>query len=133
MTKNYLQVFNDSFQVCYANPGFINCFYHAFLNSSEEVRDKFKNTDMKTQKRMLRKSLAFMISANTNPDAISATAIRHNKNHLDIKPHLYTLWMDSMIEAVKKTDPRFRPITEDAWRVVLQPGIDYMIKMHNKS
>lgn len=133
MTREYLQVFNDSFQTCYSDPEFINRFYLAFLNSSEEVKNKFANTDMQVQRRMLRKSLAFMITANSNPDAISATAMKHDKKHLNIKPHLYTFWLDSMIEAVKQTDPAFRSITEDAWRKTLQPGIDYMIKKYNQS
>ena len=133
MTKNYHQVFNDSFQTCYADPEFINRFYKVFLGSSDEVKAKFANTDMKVQKRMLRKSLALMITANTDLDAISPTAIRHNKKHLDIQPHLYHFWLESMIAAVKKTDPHFRPVIEEAWRKTLQPGIDYMIRMYTKS
>ena len=133
MTKDYLQVFNDSFQSCYGDPEFINRFYTAFLNSSEEVKSKFINTDMQVQRRMLRKSLAYMITANSNPQAISATAQKHDKKHLDIQPHLYKFWLDSMIEAVKQTDPTFKPVTEEAWRKTLQPGIDYMIKIYNRS
>ena len=133
MRQEYQQLFNDSFQTCYNDPHFIDRFYEAFLSSSEEVRSKFAHTEMKKQKKMLKQSLAYMIAAKTKPRAISTAAIRHDKKHLNISPHLYSFWLEGMIEAIRQTDQKFCQDTENAWRETLQPGIDYMIAVYNKS
>ena len=112
---------------------FLDRFYDSFFSSSEEVKSRFVNTNMETQKKVLIKSLAYMMFAKTRPEVFSATAIKHDKKHLNIKPHLYTIWLDSMIDAVKLTDKEFNEHTEIAWRQTMQPGIDYMIKTYNKS
>lgn len=133
MDREHQLIFNDSFQVCYANPAFIDRFYQHFIASSDEVRAKFANTDMKVQMRMMKKSLAYMMLVNRNPDPIRDTAIRHDKKHMNIPPRLYTLWLEAMIEAVKECDPQFSEATEEAWRESLQPGISLMIKTYTNS
>ena len=52
----------------------------------------------------------------------SATAERD----LDIKPELYDLWLDRLVQAVGEFDPMFDPEIEAAWRRLLQPGIEFM-------
>jgi hypothetical protein len=50
----------------------------------------------------------------------------HSRAEMDIKPELYDLWLDQLVQAVKEFDLMFAPETETAWRHVLQPGIEFM-------
>lgn len=124
--------FNESFKRCVNDPYFIDNFYDIFLSSSDEVKLIFRNTDIETQKVMLITSMAYMTDAYSNkPNLLADIAEKHNKSNLDIKPHLYTLWLDSLIAAAKSIDPLFNSHTEQLWRTVLQPGIDYMVSKHH--
>ncbi len=133
MNDNYLQTFNDSFQRCTNDPEFLERFYEKFISCSTEIKKMFTNTNMKKQKKILLKSMAFMMHANHSPEALTKTAENHDKHHLNIKPELYILWLDSMIEAVKLTDPYFSNEVELAWRVTMQPGIDCMVRQYHRS
>ena len=127
MTDQF-KVFNSSFERCIVDPLFLERFYEIFLSSSDEIREKFKNTDMEKQKGILLTSLAYIMYADKNPDPLFKTAQNHDHEHLDIKPQMYSLWLDSMLQAVKLTDPKYNDNIEPAWRESLQPGINYMIK-----
>ena len=93
MQDNLKDAFNNSFQTCITDPLFLDRFYVSFISSSEEIKEKFKNSDMKKQKKMLLKSLAYMTHADRDTNTISTTAIRHDKKHLNIQPLFYTLWL----------------------------------------
>ena len=124
--------FNDSFERCINDPLFLDEFYEIFLSSSDEVSAMFEDTDMGTQKAMLMTSLVYMSRAhNDSPGLLSSIAEKHNKNHLNIKPYLYMLWLDSLIAAARSIDPLFDKKTEGLWRETLQPGIDYMISRYD--
>ena len=93
----------------------------------------FKDTDMGTQKAMLMTSLVYMSNAhNDTPDLLSKIANKHNKNNLNINPHLYKLWLDSLIAAANFIDPLFDINTEKLWRETLQPSIDFMISRYKE-
>ena len=66
-----------------------------------------------------------MTSAYNNKSSLlTKIADKYNENNLNIKPHLYPLWLDSLTASAKSVDPLFGMNTEKLWRVVLQPGID---------
>ena len=54
MTEDELEQFHDGLTRCTGNPLFIERFYELFLSSSEAVREKFKDTDFKKQRRSCR-------------------------------------------------------------------------------
>ncbi len=124
------ELFNDSLERCTANSEFMDRFYDLFLASSREVAEKFRHTDFPRQKRMLKASLYMMIltgDGKTNTqENLQHIAKRHSRTDLDIKPELYTLWLDCLIQAVKECDPRFTPETETAWRRIMEQGITFM-------
>jgi len=120
--------FNESFERCINDPLFLDKFYEIFLSSSDEVYQMFKNTEMETQKVMLMTSLVYMSNAhNETPGLLSEIANKHDKNNLNIKPHSYKLWLDSLIAAANSIDPLFDVNTEKLWRETLRPGIDFMV------
>ena len=130
--ENAPTTFNDSFERCINDPLFLDQFYEVFLASSDEISAMFKDTDMETQKAMLMTSLVYMSDAhNDSPGLLSSIAEKHNKNNLNIRPYLYTLWLDSLIAAAKSVDPLFDVKTEILWRETLQIGIDFMISKYD--
>ena len=50
----------------------------------------------------------------------------HSRAGLDIKPELYDLWLDKLVQTVSECDPLFDTETGTAWRRMLQPGIEFM-------
>lgn len=50
----------------------------------------------------------------------------HSRRRLDVRPELYELWLDRLIQAVREFDPLFSGETEKAWRNVMRPGVEFM-------
>ena len=129
-----IEAFNDSLETCNTHPGFLDRFYEIFLASSTEVADKFKNTDFKQQQRFLKLSLYMMLMAALHKEEgnvhLQRIAERHSSRDLDIKPELYKLWLESLIQAAKEFDPAFNEQTDEAWRSIMQTGIDFMISQY---
>jgi hemoglobin-like flavoprotein len=124
------ELFNDSLERCTASPEFLDRFYDLFLASSREVAEKFRHADFPKQKRMLQASLYMMILATDGKAEIhrdlQRIAKRHSRTDLDIRPELYTLWLECLIQAVRECDPQFTPETEAAWRRIMEQGIKFM-------
>ncbi len=125
-----MDTFNESLERCQTDPHFLTLFYKKFVISNPEVQEKFSNTDMEYQKMMLHASLYMIMLATRNNDAAEAyldrVAKRHSKSALDIRPELYDLWLETLIETVKEIDSIFNDDVENAWRTVMTFGIDYM-------
>jgi hypothetical protein len=127
-----IEVFLASLKRCLVHPEFLLDFYGLFMDSSEEIRQKFAHTDFKRQTRVLADSFWVISVAAQGPKASPAwgdlprLAARHSRNDLDIQPGLYDRWLDSLVEAVRKHDGQFSPEIELAWRKTLAVGIEYM-------
>ena len=126
------EVFLASFSRCRASAGFLEAFYERFVASSEEIREKFKGTDMKRQVQMLEDSLFVVAVAIQGEEGSPARgdlpriAARHSRQDLDIRPQLYDLFLECLIETVRTHDPQFTSAVEAAWRDTMAFGIDYM-------
>lgn len=132
MDPHARDAFLASFNRCRASEGFLEDFYQRFVASSEEVRAKFEGTDMKQQVRALEDSLFVIANAiqgqerSIARDELPRIAARHSRSDRDIRPELYDLWLECLIEAVRGHDPQFSAELESAWRETLAFGIDYM-------
>lgn len=124
--------FLASFARCRASTGFLDTFYTRFVGSSDEIRAKFAGTDMKRQVQMLEDSLLVVAVAVQGEEGSPARgdlpriAARHSRNDLDIRPGLYDLFLECLIETVRTHDPQFSPAVEAAWRETMAFGIDFM-------
>lgn len=135
--EDFVSTFRASYRRALGNGGynvdFIQHFYEVFLSSSEEVQALFRDTDMSAQKTMLHDSLEYMVdffvARQTNPQ-IERIARIHGPACKNIPPYLYDLWVDCLVESVRKFDPQFSKSTEIAWRLVLSPGVAYMKFVH---
>jgi hemoglobin-like flavoprotein len=137
MASENVELFRASLKRCLATPHFLGSFYDSFMASSEEVREKFRDTDFERQTRMLADSLyALAVAAQARREGspgwadMPRLAARHGHADLDIRPGLYDNWLDCLIETARQHDPEFSPELEAAWRETLGVGIEYMRSRH---
>ena len=129
MNERDVELFNDSIERCSCSSDFLSRFYTLFLASSDTVAKKFEHTDLRKQARVLKTSLYIMMSvcgASEQIVHLEPLAKLHSRAELDIKPELYDLWLDRLVQTVKEFDPMFSLEIDAAWRRVLQPGIKFM-------
>ena len=130
MDPTILETFDRSLGRCNSKPGFLDRFYELFQNHSEEIAEKFRDTDFQRQKSALRSSLFVMVVAVEGGEAAVAyldqVARQHSRKDLDIGPELYDVWLDCLIQSVREYDPDFTDETEELWRDVMRFGIKYM-------
>lgn len=123
--------FLDSLNRCSENEDFMSDFYARFMESSDEVRHKFRFTKFDKQKKMLLQSLQLSAAAcEGEPEALREIVERartHSRHHLDVRPVLYDLWLDSLIITAREYDCKWDDSTENAWRTVLGFVIKRMI------
>ncbi len=53
-------------------------------------------------------------------------AEKHGHKGLDIRPELYEVGLDALLETVKRHDPEHSHEIDEAWRTTLASGIEYM-------
>ncbi|XOZ34262.1 globin [Halomonadaceae bacterium KBTZ08] len=118
-------VFQSYGRVCRDEQFFID-FYDFFMNSSQTIKDQFLETDMKQQRHLLRNGIMQLILyARGMPDTkLQQLGRSHSRNGYAIAPEWYSIWLDALMQAVKKHDPEYTPELEAQWRRVLKPGID---------
>ncbi len=100
------------------------------MGCSDEVAAKFVHTDFHRQKVALTTSLftilAFARHRVPHEPELERIAQIHSRAGHDIRPEMYDLWLECLMQAVREHDPQFNPCTETAWRNVLARGIAYM-------
>ena len=138
MTR-YDQVFAESYRRVLGegsyNPDFISEFYRIFFSKSQAVADKFANTDMNVQKTMLHDSLDILVEfykSGIITKGLERLGKIHGKQQHDIPKDLYSLWLDSLVEALYQISPEFTKEEELAWRLVMAPGIAYIQFMYDQ-
>lgn len=133
-TPEERQLLYSSLERCIEGGKFLDRFYELFVESSEEVREKFKHTDLEKQKHALKLSFYLLFMASEGKEdglaELDQIARRHSKSQMDIGPHLYWLWRDCLIQAVKECDPGFTADIEKAWIKIANVGIDYLVERY---
>ncbi len=136
-TQTPRELFIQSLDRCTRRSSFIPAFYERFISSSPVVREKFKDTSFDRQYGMLLRSLRISADAtNGRPEAlieISDRAISHNREHLDIQPELYELWLDNLILTAEEFDEQWNEKIEHAWRTILGFVVKRMTAAYNQT
>lgn len=131
MFRPEIELFNDSLARCLRGDRLFQRFYELFLASSEEVREKFRATDLRKQARMVKSSFYMLVEylALGWPECeafLERIATAHSKRERDVAPHLYDLWLECLLRAVKECDELYSPQVEAAWRYVMGAGISFL-------
>ena len=115
----------QSYGRCCASSGFFDSFYQYFLASSPEIREKFASTNMPAQKQLLRQGiLNLVMHARGMPDTkLRALGCSHARGALDIRPELYDLWLQALLQSIGEHDGQCDANTRLAWHEVLNKGI----------
>lgn len=112
---------------------FFEAFYDHFLSSCDDVRDKFKHTDMDVQRKMLKKSfysLLVFYASNSADDYLNKMVCKHSEKGVNIPNHMYDQWLDCLVDTVKEYDTQCDSEIALAWRLVLSGGVTYMKYKH---
>lgn len=122
------ELLTDCLQRCLENDNFLIEFYRRFIDSSDEIKTLFRDTDIEAQQKMMAKSLMSMISASDenwlNDNYLTELAATHKQR--GIKPEHYELWEESLLATIKDFDDKFSDTTESAWKQVIQRGKQFM-------
>jgi hemoglobin-like flavoprotein len=137
MHRPEIELFNDSLTRCLRGGQFFQRFYELFLASSPEVRDKFRTTDIRAHRRMLQTSFYTLMEymAFGGPESragLERIAVGHGKQGRDIPPHLYDLWLECLLRAVKERDDRYSAEVEEAWRHLMTAGITFFKSYYDR-
>lgn len=126
--------FLQSLDRCIQNEDFIPAFYDRFLSTSEEIQKKFRHTNFEQQNKMLLRSLRLAAGATAGESAslqeLRERAKSHDRDHLNIEPPLYDLWLAAALETVQEYDPEWDETVETTWRTILGYVISYMVKRY---
>lgn len=126
--------FIQSLDRCSANEKFIPAFYDRFLSVSEEIREKFRHTDFEKQNQMLLRSLRLAADATSGkPESlreIRERAETHDRHHLNIEPHLYDIWLVTVMETACEFDTEWDDSIKEAWNTILGHVIKHMTKFY---
>jgi hemoglobin-like flavoprotein len=138
MDATLLDTCESSLRRCSADPDFFTRFYERFLESSPKVREKFQGTDFKRQQRLLQVSLQMLLVAAQDDGErpmpyLDEVAARHSASQLAIGAELYDLWLDSLLETARTTDPEWSAAVEQAWESVMAVGISYLLARFNRA
>jgi hemoglobin-like flavoprotein len=127
-------VFLQSVKRCTASADFIPAFYERFLNSSEEIRKKFRFTDFDKLHQMLSRSLELCVGATSgDPESLAEMRRRastHDRDHLNVEPRFYDSWLETIIATAKDFDDKWSDDVEAAWRTILGHVVGYMIRKY---
>lgn len=129
---DYEEIFNESYWRALGmgieGESFADTAYRRFL-SHPKVAAKFEGRDPGKPMSMLRISITLASSYyfNRGPDhMLLQFAEQHSRRDLDIDPHLYDYWLDSILAAVKVHDPESNDHVLAAWRQILSPAVEFM-------
>jgi hypothetical protein len=95
------EIFNDSYERCLSQGGFLDKFYDRYIAADQTVARKFANTDLEKQKRMLDASLHMILALRNMHRAEAVTyfkriGVTHDRKHHDIAPEFYDIWLTSL-------------------------------------
>ena len=132
----FIKQVRESYIRCQENPKFFDIFYRTLLGKSKEIEKKFEHTDWVRQHSLIKLAIKSAILYAEQPDYafayknIDDIGTTHSHSQWNIKPDLYPLWLDSVVESVQVCDPVCSPELSVAWRDVLTPAIDLIISKY---
>jgi len=129
--QSEIERFNDSLARCQRGDQFFQRFYDLFLDSSPEVREKFRNADVRKVRRELKTAFYMLVeyTAMGWPECeayLERIATVHSRQGRDIAPHLYDLWLECLLRAVQEHDALWSSEVEAAWRYMMGAGISFL-------
>lgn len=126
---NQVNELTASYYRCRHDERFLDTFYELFLSKSPAVAQKFAKTNFRIQKLMLRQSLLELLCFDRGIAGVREEIERLGRRHTDlgITRDMYSMWLESLCEAIKKHDPQYTPALEQLWREAMRKSIKAML------
>ena len=126
MSQTQVQLAEASYHRCAESEAFYNRLYHHLLASHPRIAPMFASTEFERQHRLLKHALGLLIiyAKRANPALLDRIADRHVE--VGVTDDLYPLFVESLVRTVAEHDPEYTQALGDAWRVALEPGLEYM-------
>ena len=94
------------------------------------VKKKFANTDFDRQYRLIDHGIGLLLNFSRQPqegpNILSRLAAKHSRTDLDINPAMYQGFVIALMATVRQYDKEFTPEVEEAWRIAILDGMDYL-------
>jgi len=123
---SYARLFGSDVSIDERSDSFFQTFYRHFLKAPD-IHELFRETDMKRQVVMLRKSFfqlaAFYVTSRPSAELERIGFIHHR---LGVTGDHFDRWLDALVATVAEEDPLCDQTTELAWRWAMTPGITYL-------
>lgn len=125
-----VEAFNDSLDLCVADPTFFDRFYDRFIAASPDVERLFESVSMKRQKRALKASLyTTLMAADGNEPAIEhLRALGAVHARLGVRREHFDLWLACLLATVEQTPAIETEAVQEAWRRVLELAVEIMLE-----
>ncbi|BES69424.1 globin [Marinobacter nanhaiticus D15-8W] len=116
----------QSYGRCCNNEIFFIDFYDRFMSSSPAIFERFRETDMKQQRHLLRNGIMQLVlySRGMSDAKLRSLGKSHDRHGYNIRPEWYELWIEALIATLREHDPVFSPEVETAWRRAIAPGVE---------
>jgi serine/threonine protein kinase len=140
--------------------GFFDIFYKNFIDKCPKAQEKFSQFKEKNEKekeywnrqhKLLKQAVLFLFTyfeekdeldsssyyEQAEPNILSRIAEIHDRHNKDIPPNMYPAFVDALINTVIDFDPNCKDskknsdIVKEAWKKVLEPGVEYMKRKYN--
>jgi hemoglobin-like flavoprotein len=113
---------------------FFLAFNDNLLNGSPLVAQVFTGTSVTRRQELLKDSLVLMYAkygeGSSAPQKLQRVGEIHSRTMVNVKPTLYPLWMQALIDALKAFDDKFDANLEADWTIAVRPAIDLLIARH---
>ncbi|CAB3746181.1 MULTISPECIES: globin [Burkholderia] len=133
---NYEEIFQESYRRVTGDDNgarFFERFYDNFLASSDDIREKFAQTEMTRHQQLARKSFFHLLTlyhTKVTSDYLERIAIEHGPARLCIPEAMFNAWRSAILATVRELDAHhYDAKVEIAWAMTIAPGLEFMRQM----
>lgn len=132
MTLENYDDLQQSYGRCLREKNFIERFYEIFMVSHPAIKPMFDKTDFNTQRLALRRGISAAIehasgSRLTERTVKQMAEVHSRTGRVPVEPSLYGYWVESLVQAVRETDPQVTDVLLERWRKGMSKVIETFI------
>jgi len=127
----------DSFDRCRKSKDFFRDFYESLFEKCPFIRERFP-VDLEAQSYLLREAIDLVLQFPTERCVVGqmpyCTLFKVAEDHRNrnIDPKLYDVFLEHLLQMVGANDKKWDQNVLEAWKVTIQPAIDYIKTGHRQ-
>jgi hemoglobin-like flavoprotein len=119
---------------CEQGDEFFDAFYDKLSEKAPEIGPMFAGVNMRRQNALLQKGIESLLAcaegSATARDELLRLGDLHARDRINVRPELYPLWIDALMESVREFDSEHHELTEPAWRATIAAGIELIVSRY---